>query len=515
MNVFDLRERLVSDYSEFVRSFIHIQDERIRETLERELDEGLLWPEPLIQLNPAYESAELVTELVGEGILHPKCGDIFRKRDARNPVGTPLRLYRHQSGAIRFGAIALVAFIVGVPWLAHGSPGSERLMWSIRVEGEIARLEVNHFDTLRQFPTEYVRVMRVVDSSQPVGDRLALDIRLELAPLRVNADGTLEAGERAVLEFYPPARVCRIPGGGRLTVLRMPGDELRATDVPVTYANVVMEPGEKLLGWEVLSPYGPAVLHTTDRTLLSRIDAEEPPGPIPFAVYPHRTYYVAISKGSGRFGAVVTTHEEARPRRSGRHMLVVFSPEGELIRETSPEECSYRQLYMTPSGETLIFRRACDDRPRETVALDIRTGALASVEVEDGTRYYSDDGSRMVVVQAGFGTATYYDVSDPFNPVRLGGYQVDGWITTAAACDDGSLLALQVTDEETTPVQRLLILDGSMQIVDEPITAEDALDMMGLQWEGKYLFVGTQEHPIPVYARFRTTRRVDVYDYSE
>ena len=54
MNVFELRNRLITDYGHFVRSFMHIQDERIRDKVEEELRTGLLWPEPLIQLNPFF-----------------------------------------------------------------------------------------------------------------------------------------------------------------------------------------------------------------------------------------------------------------------------------------------------------------------------------------------------------------------------------------------------------------------------------------------------------------------------
>ena len=55
MNVFDLRQRLVDDYADYTRSFVVIRDERIRERVDRELGEGLLWPQPIVQLNPACE----------------------------------------------------------------------------------------------------------------------------------------------------------------------------------------------------------------------------------------------------------------------------------------------------------------------------------------------------------------------------------------------------------------------------------------------------------------------------
>ena len=54
MDVFALRDRLVDDYEEFTRSFINVRDPRIDEVVDRELSQGLLWPESLIQLNPSW-----------------------------------------------------------------------------------------------------------------------------------------------------------------------------------------------------------------------------------------------------------------------------------------------------------------------------------------------------------------------------------------------------------------------------------------------------------------------------
>ena len=66
MNVFDLRDLLIEDYQRYIASFIHIKDSRIKEYVDRELEGGLLWPDPLIQLNPAFEPGHWVDELVDE-----------------------------------------------------------------------------------------------------------------------------------------------------------------------------------------------------------------------------------------------------------------------------------------------------------------------------------------------------------------------------------------------------------------------------------------------------------------
>ena len=103
MDVFELRNNLVSDYESYIRSFISIQDERIREKVEKELGEGLLWPDPLIQLNPSFESGKRIDELVAERILHQECSKLFRMDKEHNSMGRgqSLRLYKHQEEAIR------------------------------------------------------------------------------------------------------------------------------------------------------------------------------------------------------------------------------------------------------------------------------------------------------------------------------------------------------------------------------------------------------------------------------
>lgn len=102
MDVFQFCEKLVQDYASYIQSFINIRDVRIREQVEEELKKGLLWPEPLIQLNPSFEPGNWVDELVREGVLHPECRRIFRLHKDRGPgEDKPLLLHRHQSDAIR------------------------------------------------------------------------------------------------------------------------------------------------------------------------------------------------------------------------------------------------------------------------------------------------------------------------------------------------------------------------------------------------------------------------------
>jgi len=90
MSIFNLVDRLIDDYSRYVRSFIAFSDERIQRFVEEELvEKGALWPDALIQLNPNYEMGESVQDLCSQGKLHPLCADLF-----------PYRLYKHQQEAI-------------------------------------------------------------------------------------------------------------------------------------------------------------------------------------------------------------------------------------------------------------------------------------------------------------------------------------------------------------------------------------------------------------------------------
>jgi len=101
MNVFELRDRLVGDYSSYTRSFIKIADNRISDRVDSELNAGAFWPEPLLQLNPTFLSAGTIDQLVAEGMLHPECAKIFRiEKSDTDHTGKPLLLHTHQREAI-------------------------------------------------------------------------------------------------------------------------------------------------------------------------------------------------------------------------------------------------------------------------------------------------------------------------------------------------------------------------------------------------------------------------------
>jgi hypothetical protein len=67
MNVFELRERLVGDYADYTGSFIAVRDERICQAVGTELESGLLWPDPIIQLNPVFEPGDWIESILKPG----------------------------------------------------------------------------------------------------------------------------------------------------------------------------------------------------------------------------------------------------------------------------------------------------------------------------------------------------------------------------------------------------------------------------------------------------------------
>ncbi|MBC7327869.1 DEAD/DEAH box helicase [bacterium] len=96
MSVFELREKLIEDYKNFINSFILIRDERISSYVDNLLKhEARFWPDFLINLSPSYAKGKNLEELANEGLIHPEIARIFLINDR------PITLYKHQEEAIR------------------------------------------------------------------------------------------------------------------------------------------------------------------------------------------------------------------------------------------------------------------------------------------------------------------------------------------------------------------------------------------------------------------------------
>src|SRR5208282_157080 len=103
MDVFSLRDRVIKDYADYVRSFVQVRDRRIDEFVQKSLREEVLWPQPLIQLNPSFEPGGWVDDLVDRGLLHADCRKTFRIKTEEDPIGSRMLLHRHQVEAIEAG----------------------------------------------------------------------------------------------------------------------------------------------------------------------------------------------------------------------------------------------------------------------------------------------------------------------------------------------------------------------------------------------------------------------------
>ncbi len=93
MDAFKIHESVVDSYSSYIKSFINIKDQRIREEVDKELSSGKLWPRPLVQFNPEYAPGRNLDELCASGLLHPTLSKIFKG----------IKLYYHQDKALELG----------------------------------------------------------------------------------------------------------------------------------------------------------------------------------------------------------------------------------------------------------------------------------------------------------------------------------------------------------------------------------------------------------------------------
>ncbi|GIW10805.1 MAG: DEAD/DEAH box helicase [Dehalococcoidia bacterium] len=89
-DVFALREKVVSEYRDYVESFVNILDERIEEFVRARLREGELWPDAVLQLNPAYKEGARLAELANRGVIARETARFFGN----------LLLHRHQEEAL-------------------------------------------------------------------------------------------------------------------------------------------------------------------------------------------------------------------------------------------------------------------------------------------------------------------------------------------------------------------------------------------------------------------------------
>jgi hypothetical protein len=96
LDIFQLDRALIDRYAGFARSFSEIRADDIRIQVDAAYADQRFWPEPLITINPRFEGAASVSQLVAQGVLDPALEAIF----ATGAVRSPINLYRHQERAV-------------------------------------------------------------------------------------------------------------------------------------------------------------------------------------------------------------------------------------------------------------------------------------------------------------------------------------------------------------------------------------------------------------------------------
>ncbi|ANE50643.1 DEAD/DEAH box helicase [Flavisolibacter tropicus] len=89
MDAFVTHNHIVSNYRNYLKSFLSIDDERIKEEVNKAFESDGFIPEPLVQFNPAYETGESLSELN----VHSNLSKAFGSYN----------LYKHQVEALKIG----------------------------------------------------------------------------------------------------------------------------------------------------------------------------------------------------------------------------------------------------------------------------------------------------------------------------------------------------------------------------------------------------------------------------
>ena len=117
MNIFRFRDKLIKDYRNYTEGFLEIREPCLKEFVKLQLDNGALWPDPLLQINPSFAKGRSVDQMVHSGQLHPLCEQIFRYGKKANPPGVIACLHLHQEKAV-------LASQTGKPYVLTTGTGS-------------------------------------------------------------------------------------------------------------------------------------------------------------------------------------------------------------------------------------------------------------------------------------------------------------------------------------------------------------------------------------------------------
>ena len=115
-----------------------------------------------------------------------------------------------------------------------------------------------------------------------------------------------------------------------------------------------------------------------------------------------------------------------------------------------------------------------------------------------------------------FGLLDYFDVSNPKRPRRLGKtLEADGPLENGTVSDDGSRVAVQIAVSDSAPGWsrwKVVVLERRGRKLSAPRVVVPATATWGILFEGRFLFVGMQRPPLPVFVETSTTDTLSVYD---
>ena len=81
LDAFQVHRQLIDDYRSFTEGFVDIRDPRPSDAFKEQSLEGAQWPDPWLSLNPSFAAGRTQsTELVGEGLLDPRCCAVFSSK---------------------------------------------------------------------------------------------------------------------------------------------------------------------------------------------------------------------------------------------------------------------------------------------------------------------------------------------------------------------------------------------------------------------------------------------------
>ncbi len=123
LDVFKLRNEIINDYRSYITSFLQIKDERVEQFVQEKLDQGSLWKDSLVQINPSYKKSQTIQQLADENLLHPDCQTYF----------SGYHFHYHQEQAFR-------AYQANLPYvLTTGTGSGKSLSYVVPIVDDLSR----------------------------------------------------------------------------------------------------------------------------------------------------------------------------------------------------------------------------------------------------------------------------------------------------------------------------------------------------------------------------------------